>query len=97
MNSAEITIKTGGTGTIFDLTLEVVDNVEKRTMEGNSLMRVGVKITRGKETGEISFYSPGQDEASWGGYRFRYRGGWRSEVVMLVEKEGAGAEPAKKP
>ena len=97
MTSGEITIPTAGTGRVLGLTLEVVENIEKRTMEGSSIMRVGVRITRGSETGDICFYSPGQDEASWGGFRFTYRGGWRSEVVLLVEKVEAGAAPTTQP
>ena len=87
----------GGTGSAAGLTVTVLDVVEKRTMEGNSMMRVQLHLRRAgtpaptaevmaKQTdSQVTLTSdPGDDIATWNGYRIGYLGGWRTEVELKI-------------
>ncbi len=82
----QVTIPTGGIGQALGLSIEVLENVEKRTMDGGTLMRVSLRVIDGYATEDVFFESPGSEEATWGRYRFTYRGGWRTEVIVDVER-----------
>lgn len=86
-----------GRGSVLGLDIEVVDNVEKRTMEGNSIMRVGLRLHAIGATETVTLYSDDQPRVTWGGYTIEYRGGWRNEVELLVSRAPAGPAPARPP
>lgn len=85
-NRAEIVIQGEGTGQALGLKIDVLSIVEKRTMDGSGMMRVGIRVHEGAENEAFEFESPGGEVLTWKNYRFTYRGGWRSEVDLLVER-----------
>lgn len=92
-----------GTGSAAGLAVTVLGVVEKRTMEGNSMMIVSLHLRRAgtpaptdavmREQAEslVTLTSdPGDDVATWNGFRVGYLGGWRTEVeLQIVPPEGA--------
>lgn len=90
-----------GSGTAAGLTVTVLDVVEKRTMEGTSMMRVLLHVRpagapapalaamQQQEDALVHLTSdPGEDIATWRGYRIGYLGGWRTEVELKVVPPG---------
>ena len=86
-----------GTGSAAGLTITVLEVVEKRTMAGNSMMRVRLHVRRAgtpaptaavMETQQDSVVTltsdPGGDIATWNGFRIGYLGGWRTEVDLQI-------------
>ncbi len=85
-NRAELVIKGESTGEALGLKIDVLSIVEKRLMDGRGMMRVGIRVHEGAENEALEFESPGAEVLTWKNYRFTYRGGWRSEVDLLVER-----------
>ncbi|MBL9101775.1 MAG: hypothetical protein JNL82_12505 [Myxococcales bacterium] len=90
-----------GSGTAAGLTVTVLDVVEKRKMEGTSMMRVLLHVRpagapapalaamQQQEDALVRLTSdPGEDIATWRGYRIGYLGGWRTEVELKVVPPG---------
>lgn len=69
---------------VGDLHLRVVEIVEKRLTDGSGEMRVRVQAQRGSEQRLLEFTSAAP-QLEWAGQRFRYLGGWRSEVQLEIE------------
>lgn len=86
-----------GRGSAHGLDIEVVENVEKRTMEGNSIMRVGLRLRANGATETVTLYSDDQPRVTWGGYTIEYRGGWRNEVALVISLAPAGPAPVPTP
>lgn len=94
-----------GSGEAAGLAVTVLDVVEKRTMEGNSMMRVALHLRRAgtpaptvavmqqQQASLVTLTSdPGDDVVTWEGFRVGYLGGWRTEVELtIVAPEGAAA------
>lgn len=86
-----------GAGTAAGLAVTVIDVVEKRTMEGNSMMRVTLHLRpagtpaptaamiKAQEDSVVTLTSdPGDDVVTWRGFRIGYLGGWRTEVELRI-------------
>lgn len=69
---------------VGDLQLRVVEIVEKRLTDGSGEMRVLVQARRGDAQRMLEFTSAALP-LEWAGLRFRYLGGWRSEVQLEIE------------
>lgn len=82
---AEVSIPTGGTAKVFDLTITVEENVEKFEMEGTTMMRVRLAVARGSEKGLVHLTSYAK-RAEWNGYVFEYRDGWRQSVPLRITR-----------
>ena len=94
-----------GSGEAAGLAVTVLNVVEKRTMEGNSMMRVALHLRRAGTTAPtvavmqqqqaslVTLTSdPGDDVVTWEGFRVGYLGGWRTEVELtIVAPDGAVA------
>lgn len=82
---ADLVIPNEGTGQALGLTIQVLSIVEKRLMDGSGMMRVNLRVSDGTTQEDLQFESPGNEERTFGRYKLTYRGGWRSEVQLLVE------------
>ncbi len=102
-----------GAGSAAGLAVTVLEVVEKRTMEGTSMMRVTLHLRRAgtpaptiavmqqQQASVVQLTSDrGNDVVTWNGFRVVYLGGWRTEVdLRVVPPEGADAviEEARAP
>ncbi len=82
----DISIPTDGRGAVLGLEIAVLENIEKRTMEGTELMRIGLRLRANGQQEDVGLTSPGREEVSWGGYHIRYRRGWRQQVDLTVTR-----------
>lgn len=86
-----------GTGSATGLTVTVLEVVEKRTMKGNSMMRVTlhlrpagtpaptIAVMQTQQDSVVTLTSdPGGDIVTWSGFRIGYLGGWRDEVDLQI-------------
>lgn len=87
-----------GAGSAAGLAVTVIEVVEKRTMEGNSMMRVTLHLRRAgtpaptpeqlraRSDAIVTLTSDaGDDIVTWHGFRVGYLGGWRTEVELKIE------------
>jgi hypothetical protein len=84
-STQDVTIPTDGTATVLGLEIKVVDNTEKRELDGTSFMRVGLALRKGGAEGRLQFTSA-QERGRWNDFEIEYRGGWRKEVLLTVRK-----------
>lgn len=86
-----------GTGSAAGLSVTVIEVVEKRLMNGNSMMRVTLHLRRAgtpapkpeqlrAQTDAVVVLTsdPGGDIVTWNGFRVGYLGGWRTEVDLQI-------------
>ncbi|GMV12567.1 MAG: hypothetical protein AMXMBFR56_07910 [Polyangiaceae bacterium] len=76
-----------GSGQFRGLRIDVVDLVEKRTLDGSGMMRATLRLRAdGKdETVELTSDDP---KRSWQGYELDYDpAGWRQEVRLRVQRQ----------
>lgn len=66
-----------------ELTLTALEIVEKRLEDGRPMMRVRVRANRDGDQRLLVFTSDAP-LLDWAGLRFRYAGGWRSEVWLDI-------------
>lgn len=66
------------------LGVEAVEIVEKRLMSGEGMMRVGLRLTTADGEAWLDFTSL-EPVREWRGRRFRYLGGWRSELRLAID------------
>lgn len=90
---ADLVIPNEGTGQALGLTIQVLSIVEKRLMDGSGMMRVGVRVSDGSTKEDLQFESPGNEVRTFGRYKLTYRGGWRSEVQLLIESVSPAPGP----
>lgn len=91
--SEDVTIPTSGytgvrgRGAALGIDIEVTDNTEKREMDGNSMMRVGLRVRANGQEGELQLTSRASEkQTTWNGFVFEYRGGWRDKVNLRVTR-----------
>lgn len=91
----------GGSGSAAGLAVTVLEVVEKRMVEGGSMMRVRLHLRR---TGALApsmdamakqqdslvtlTSDPGGDIVTWNNFKIGYLGGWRSEVSLVIVPPG---------
>lgn len=91
-----------GAGSAAGLAVTVLEVIEKRTMDGGSMMRVRLHVRRAgtpapapavmanQQESLVTLTSePGGDIVTWNGFRIGYVGGWRTEVDLRILPPGS--------
>lgn len=75
----------GGRGKVQDLVVTVIEVVEKRTMDGNGMMRATLRLRANGKDENVEITSD-QPKLEWNGYELQYLGGWREEVKLKIHR-----------
>lgn len=67
------------------LSVEVIEIVEKRLMTGDGMMRIGLRLSTPEGGDECLDFTSSETTRHWRGRRFRYLGGWRSEMRLAID------------
>jgi hypothetical protein len=65
--------------------IEVSENIEKRDMDGSSLMRIRLHVKADRDETDVALTSQ-ELFAVWKRYEIEYTGGWRQDLTLKVTR-----------
>lgn len=80
-----VTIPTDGRATVLGLEIQVRENIEKRDMDGSSLMRIQLHVKAGPDETDVALSSQ-EVFAAWKRYEIEYAGGWRQDLTLKITR-----------